>query len=42
MITYCFVKCLNPADNDPRKIKEANIELAKRLDFKFAKSPFKN
>ena len=38
---WCFVKCVNPVDNDPRKIKEANTELAKRLDFKFAKFPFK-
>ena len=38
---WCFVRYLNPADHNPRRITKADKDLAKRLDFKEIKFPVK-
>ena len=31
---WCLARCLNPADHHPARIKKANKDFTKRLDFK--------
>ena len=37
---WCLLRYLNPADHQPARIKKADKDFAKRLDFKDIKFPF--
>ena len=38
---WCLVRCLNPADHNPKRTTKSDKDFAKRLDFKDIKFPVK-